>query len=263
VPEEIDITKDRQDYKVASPSGRHAFSSNLLRQTVLDSLQGKAPLQVFGPVASLPELESLFSIWGMFETNLHSNSYSHIIRGVWTNPAELFDKVHEIQQVVDMAASIGHYYDTLGRFNELKSLGEEVPLYEHKKAIYMALHASYALEAIRFMVSFATSFAMMENKIFIGNGTIIGMILQDEMLHTEWTAYILNQVCKEDKDFSDIRDEMRDQVIQLYKDVISEEKGWAQYLFKEGPIIGLNTKILDQFVDWTAKEKLADIGIKY
>ncbi len=263
VPEEIDITKDRQDMKVASPAGRHAFTSNLLRQTTLDSLQGKAPLQIFGPCVSLPEMESLLSIWGMFETNIHSNSYSHIIRGVYSNPAEIFDQAHQIQEIVDMAASIGHYYDALDALNSRKANGEDIDVYEHKRAIWMALHASYALEAIRFMVSFATSFAMMENKLFIGNGTIIGLILQDELLHTEWTAYILNQMCKEDEDFAKLRDEMAEEVYQLYAKVIEEEKSWAEYLFKEGAIIGLNVKILHQFVDWTAKERLSEIGIRY
>lgn len=263
VPEEIDVTKDRQDMKTASPSSRHAFTSNLLRQTTLDSLQGKAPLQVFGPVVSLPELESLLSIWSCFETNIHSNSYSHIIRGVYSNSSSIFDSVSEIREIIDMAASIGRYYNRLELLNMKKDLGENVDVLEHKKAIWLALHASYALEAIRFMVSFATSFAMMENKIFIGNGTIIGMILQDEILHKEWTAYILNQVCKEDPDFKKIREETVEEVYSMYEDVITEEKNWAKYLFKEGPIIGLNVKILDQFVDWTAKECLAEIGIKY
>lgn len=263
VPEEIDITKDKQDMKAASPAGRHAFTSNLLRQTTLDSLQGKAPLQIFGPCVSLPEMESLLSIWGMFETNIHSNSYSHIIRGVYTNPSELFDQVHQIQEIVDMAASIGHYYEALDDMNRRKAAGENIDRYEHKKAIWLAMHASYALEAIRFMVSFATSFAMMENRLFIGNGTIIGLILQDELLHTEWTAYILNQMIKDDPDFALIREELAEEVYQLYAKVIAEEKSWAEYLFKEGAIIGLNVKILHQFVDWTAKERLADVGIRY
>lgn len=263
VPEEISTEKDRQDMKNASPAIKHMFTSNLLRQTVLDSLQGKAPLMVFGPTVSIPEMEALLSIWGMFETNIHSNSYSHIIRGIYTNPGEIFDQAHEISEIVEMAASIGKYYNALDKLNRDKESGIVVDVYEHKRAIWMALHASYALEAIRFMVSFATSFAMMENKIFIGNGTIIELILADELLHTEWTAWIINQVCKEDNDFKRLRDEMKEEVYQLYKQVIDEEKMWADYLCKEGVVIGLNERILKMFVDWTAKEKLADIGIKY
>lgn len=263
VPEEIDITKDRQDMKNASVPVKHMFTSNILRQTVLDSLQGKAPLQIFGPVCSLPELEVLLSTWGFFESAIHSNSYSHIIRGAYTNPAEVFDKVHEIEEIVGMANEIGKYYNALDDMNCKVSAGIPVDRYEHKKAIWMALHASYALEAIRFMVSFATSFCMMENKIFIGNGTIIGLILQDELLHTEWSAWILNQVCKEDADFLKIQSETKEEVYQLYENVIREEKEWANYLCSEGAIIGLNTKTLHSFVDWTANEKLKDIGIKY
>jgi ribonucleoside-diphosphate reductase beta chain len=127
----------------------------------------------------------------------------------------------------------------------------------------MALHASYALEAFRFMVSFATSLAMVENKIFIGNGNIIQLILQDELLHKEWTAFLINQVVKEDTRFADVKAECEAEVYQLYLDVIREEKEWAEYLFKFGPVIGLNANILRDFVDFTAKNALNEIGIKY
>jgi ribonucleoside-diphosphate reductase beta chain len=134
---------------------------------------------------------------------------------------------------------------------------------EHIKAIYMALHASYALEAFRFMVSFATSLAMVENKIFIGNGNIISLILQDELLHKGWTAFLINQVVKEDQRFVTAAKECEAEVIELYKDVIAEEKAWADYLFRKGPVIGLNANILKEFVDYTAVGALKDIGIKY
>lgn len=263
VPEEVDITKDRQDMKTASEAVEHMFTSNILRQTVLDSLQGKAPMQLFGPVVSIPELESLLSAWSFFETNIHSNSYSHIIRGAYANPAEIFDRVHDIKEIVDMAVSIGEHYNALDELNAKAALGQEVDTYEYKKAIWFALHASYALEAIRFMVSFATSFAMMERKMFIGNGTIIGLILQDEMLHTEWTGWIINQVCKEDPDFAKIRAETIDEVYDIYQKVVDEEKNWGVYLCKKGAIIGVNEKIFNNFIDWTAWEKLKVIGIKY
>ena len=263
IPEEIDITKDRQDMKNADPVMRHMFTSNILRQTTLDSLQGKAPAQVFGPVVSVPELEALLYSWSFFETNIHSNSYSHIIRGAYTNPSEIFDQAHSIQEIVNMAASIGRHYNHLYEMNCRMEAGEEIDRYAHKVAIWFALHASYALEAIRFMVSFATSFLMMERKVFIGNGTIISLILQDEMLHTEWTAYLINQVVKDDPDFARIADEYKDEVYSLYEEVIREEKEWASYLCKMGPMVGFNEKIAGSFVDWTAREKLSDIGIKY
>lgn len=263
VPEEISLTKDKMDHKDASDAVKHIFTSNLLRQTALDSIQGRAPNQVFGPVCSLPELEALISNWSFFETNIHSKSYSHIIRNVYGVPKDEFNKIHDTVEIVDMAASIGRYYEALHILNCRKECGEKVPVHEHKKAIWMALHASYALEAFRFMVSFATSLAMVENKIYIGNGNIISLILQDELLHTEWTAWLINNVGKDDQDFTDLVDECREEVYALYMEVIQEEKSWAEYLFKLGPVIGLNANILKDFVDFTAFNRLKDIGIKY
>ena len=134
---------------------------------------------------------------------------------------------------------------------------------DHIKAVWMALHASYALEALRFMVSFATSLAMVENKIYIGNGNIISLILQDELLHTEWTAWLINQVVKEDPRFAEVASETHKEVYDLYMDVIREEKDWADYLFSKGNVIGLNANILKEFVDFTAVNALKEVGIKY
>ena len=263
VPEEVSLTKDANDFKEASNTVRHIFTSNLLRQTALDSLQGRGPVQVFSPVVSLPELEALMLIWSMFETNIHSRSYSHIIRNIYNVPKEVFNTIHDTQEIVGMASSVGDHYDALHVINCRKELGEVVLEKEHIKAIWMALHASYALEAFRFMVSFATSLAMVENKIFIGNGNIISLILQDEILHKEWTGWIINQVAKEDPRFAAARIECESEVYQLYLEVIREEKAWANYLFKYGPVIGLNANILCDFVDFTAASALKEIGIKY
>lgn len=263
VPEEISLAKDANDFKEASDAVKHIFTSNLLRQTALDSIQGRGPSQVFAPVVSLPELEALIYNWTFFETNIHSRSYSHIIRNIYNVPKEVFNTIHDTKEIVDMASSIGRYYDDLHLINCRKELGEVVPEEVYIKAIYLALHASYALEAFRFMVSFATSLAMVENKIFIGNGNIISLILQDELLHKGWTAYIINQVVKEDSRFAKVAQECQAEVIQIYKDVIAEEKGWADYLFKLGPVIGLNAAILKDFVDFTAADALKQIGIKY
>jgi ribonucleoside-diphosphate reductase beta chain len=263
-PEEISLTKDANDFKEASEAVRHIFTSNLLRQTALDSLQGRGPTQVFTPVCSIPELEALMYNWGFFETNIHSKSYSHIIRNIYNVPKDVFNTIHDTQEIVDMASSIGKYYDKLHELNcfketNPKSVSEE----SHIKAIWLALNASYALEAFRFMVSFATSLAMVENKIFIGNGNIISLILQDELLHKGWTAYIINQVVKEDERFAKAKIECEGEVYQLYMDVIREEKDWADYLFNKGPVIGLNANVLKDFVDYTAVSALKDIGIKY
>ena len=263
VPEEISLTKDANDFKDASDAVKHIFTSNLLRQTALDSLQGRAPSQVFTPVVSLPELEALIYNWSFFETNIHSRSYSHIIRNIYNIPKDVFNTIHDTKEIVDMASSVGLYYDELHQVNCRKELGINVNEKEHIKAIYMALHASYALEAFRFMVSFATSLAMVENKIFIGNGNIISLILQDELLHKGWTAYLINQVVKEDSRFAQVKSECESEVYQLYVDVIKEEKDWADYLFKMGPVIGLNATVLKDFVDYTAVSALKEIGIRY
>ena len=262
-PEEVSLTKDSNDFKDASETVRHIFTSNLLRQTALDSLQGRGPSQIFMPVVSLPELEALIYNWTFFETNIHSKSYSHIIRNIYNVPKDVFNTIHDTQQIIDMASSVGKYYDDLHRINCAKELGQPVEEVEHVRAIWMALHASYALEAFRFMVSFATSLAMVENKIFMGNGNIISLILQDEILHKEWTAYIINQVVKEDPRFAAIKVECEAEVYELYLDVIREEKSWADYLFNKGPVIGLNANILKDFVDYTAVGALKEIGIKY
>ena len=263
VPEEISLTKDKMDHREASDAVKHIFTSNLLRQTALDSIQGRAPNQVFSPVVSIPELEALISNWSFFETNIHSKSYSHIIRNVYGVPKEEFNKIHDTKEIVDMASSVGNYYEKLHQLNCFKETGTEVAESHHIKHIWMALHASYALEAFRFMVSFATSLAMVENKIYIGNGNIISLILQDELLHTEWTAWLINNVIKEDERFVQAKAECEEEVYQLYMDVIREEKEWADYLFKLGPVIGLNATILKDFVDYTAFTRLKDIGIKY
>ena len=262
-PEEISLTKDANDFKEASDAVKHIFTSNLLRQTALDSLQGRAPSQVFTPVVSLPELEALIYNWTFFETNIHSRSYSHIIRNIYNMPKDVFNTIHDTQEIIDMASSVGNYYEDLHRINCAKELGQPVEEIEHVKAIWMALHASYALEAFRFMVSFATSLAMVENKIFMGNGNIISLILQDELLHKGWTAYIINQVIKDDSRFASIKQECEGEVYALYADVIREEKDWADYLFNKGPVIGLNANVLKDFVDYTALIALKEIGIKY
>jgi ribonucleoside-diphosphate reductase beta chain len=263
IPEEISLTKDANDFKEVSDTVRHIFTSNLLRQTALDSLQGRGPSQIFTPVCSIPELEAIMYAWTFFETNIHSRSYSHIIRNIYNVPKDVFSTIHDTEEIVNMASSVGDYYDQLHRINCMKEMDGSVDETKHIKAIWLALNASYALEAFRFMVSFATSLAMVENRIFIGNGNIISLILQDEILHKEWTAWIILQVVKEDPRFAAIKNECEQEVYELYMDVIREEKQWADYLFSKGPVIGLNANILKEFVDYTAAGALKDIGIKY
>jgi len=274
-PEEISLTKDAQDFKNASDAVKHIFTSNLLRQTALDSLQGRGPSQIFTPVISLPELEALVYNRTFYETNIHSRSYSHIIRNIYNVPKEVFNTIHNTKEIVEMASNIGDYYDNLHVINCKKEIADTIKHkpgipadlvvedHEHIRAIWLALNASYALEAFRFMVSFATSLAMVENKIFVGNGNIISLILQDELLHKEWTAWIINQVVKEDSRFAQVRQECEQEVYGMYMSVIQEEKAWADYLFVKGPVIGLNATVLKDFIDFTAVDALRQIGIKY
>lgn len=284
-PQEITLMKDKTDFKEASEAIRHIFTSNLLRQTALDSIQGRGPTQVFTPVVSVPEMELLLNNWGFFEANIHSKAYSWIIRNIYGVPKDEFNKIHKTPEIVEMATKIGVHYDRLHELNCRKFVVQNQPgvgdeawvnrklaAYEtgglfteaaHVDAIWMALNASYALEAIRFMVSFATSLGMVENKLFIGNGNIISLILQDELLHTEWTAYIINQCVKDDERFKAAKERCKDKVYQLYLEVIAEEKAWADFLFEKGVVIGLNAQILKDFVDWTAAERLKQIGVKY
>lgn len=270
-PAEINLSKDQIDFKEASKAVRHIFTANILRQTALDSIQGRAPVQVFTPVASVPELEALVNAWSFFEV-IHSRSYSHIIRNIYNVPKDEFNRIHDTSEIVSMASSIGKYYDDLHTANcrvELGDtlangcIGDGVTEHQHVKAVYLALIASYGLEAIRFMVSFGTSLGMVENKLFIGNGNIISLILQDELLHTDWSAWIINRVVKDDPRFAQVASECKQEVRDMLMAVIDEEKNWAKYLFKEGTVIGLNANTMTTFVDWTAQSRLKDIGIKY
>jgi ribonucleoside-diphosphate reductase beta chain len=201
--------------------------------------------------------------WSFFETNIHSRSYSHIIRNIYNVPKDVFNTIHDTKEIVDMASSVGKYYDKLHQINCAVECNGDINEQDHIRAIWLALNASYALEAFRFMVSFATSLAMVENRIFIGNGNIISLILQDEILHRDWTAWIINQVVKEDPRFAAAKAECEAEVYHMYLDVIREEKAWADYLFQKGPVIGLNANILKDFVDYTAVGALKEIGIKY
>jgi len=262
VPEEITLTKDKIDFKEASKAVRHIFTSNLLRQTTLDSIQGRAPAQIFTPVISIPELENLVTTWTWFE-QIHSRAYSHIIRNIYNVPKDEFNRIHDNSEIIGMTSSIGQYYDKLHELNCKVNVGLPVTEHEHVKAVWLALIASFGLESIRFTVSFSTSLGMVENKIFIGNGNEIALILSDEMLHVDWTAYLINTVVKDDPRFAQVANETRKECHDMLVSVIDEEKSWAKYLFKEGSVIGQNEKTMITFVDWTAQNRFREIGLKY
>ena len=254
-PEEVDISKDKKDFDSLTEHEKHIFTSNLKRQIVLDSVQGRAPNLAFLPIASLPEVENWIETWSFFET-IHSKSYTHIIRNIYPSPGVVFDGILDVKEINSCAESIGKYYDDLitcnaGPTNKM----------DHKRAIWMAMMSANALEGVRFYVSFACSWAFAELKKMEGNAKIIKFIARDENTHLAATTTILKLLVKEDKDFAKIAKEMEDASIKLYVDVIEQEKAWAQYLFKDGSMIGLNARLLSDYIEWIGCKRMRSIGL--
>lgn len=261
-PQEVELTRDARDFKLLSPHEQHIFTSNLKRQILLDSVQGRAPTAAFGPLASLPEIEAWIQWWAAMEI-IHSRSYTHIIRNVYPDPSLVLDGMLDIQEIVDCAKDISTSYDHLIAFNEnlCPYYGEGQQLYEHKKALWLALNSVNILEGIRFYVSFACSWAFAERGQMVGNGSIIKLIARDENLHLAGTQKLLAILPEEDEAFARIQSETRDQVVEMFAQAIEQEKKWAQYLFQDGSIIGLNEQMLCQYVDWIAAKRMKTIGL--
>lgn len=262
-PEKTDITQDPKDFKGLSEGEQHIFTSNIKRQIVLDSKQGSAPATVLGPLVSLPELEAWIMTWTFFET-IHSRSYTHIIRNIYPKPSEVFDTVMDIPEIVECAADISKYYDRLEKLSAFK-IGHrqsDRDKYELKKALWLCLNAINALEGIRFYVSFACSWAFAEMKKMEGNAKIIKEIARDENLHLASTQQILKILPKDDPDFITIEEECREEVLQMFMDVINQEKGWAKYLFTKGSMIGLNEEIMCDYVEWIGHKRMRAIGVE-
>ena len=254
-PEEVDISKDKKDFDSLTEHEKHIFTSNLKRQIVLDSVQGRAPNLAFLPIASLPEVENWIECWSFFET-IHSRSYTHIIRNIYPSPGAVFDGILNVKEINSCAESIGRYYDDLitcnaGPTNKM----------DHKRAIWMAMMSANALEGVRFYVSFACSWAFAELKKMEGNAKIIKFIARDENTHLAATTTMLKLLVKEDKDFATIAKEMENASIKLYVDVIEQEKAWAQYLFKDGSMIGLNARLLSDYIEWIGCKRMRAIGL--
>lgn len=264
VPEEVDISTDRKDFKELNDHEKHIFTSNLKRQILLDSVQGRSPNLAFLPIVTLPEIETWIETWAFFET-LHSRSYTHIIRNVYANPSAVFDEINSIQEIVDCAEDISKYYNDLIEYNNLvqkKGYKGKLNKYEHKKRLWMALVAVNILEGIRFYVSFACSWAFAEQKKMEGNAKIIKFICRDENVHLGSTQFMLTELPKEDPDFKKIREETHDLIIQMYIDAVEQEKDWAKYLFKNGSMIGLTENLLGQYVEWICCKRMAAINLK-
>ena len=262
-PEEVEITRDSKDFKSLSKHEQHIFTSNLKRQILLDSVQGRSPSLAFLPIVSLPELETWIQTWAANET-IHSRSYTHIIRNVYSDPSKVFDEIIDIQEIVDCAKDIGKYYDELIEQNhEGEGLGRTgiQARQKHKRALWMALMSVNVLEGIRFYVSFACSWAFAEVKKMEGNAKIIKLICRDENLHLASTQHLLKILPQDDPDFAAIKDSTREACIELYRSASEQEKKWAEYLFKDGSMIGLNSDLLCEYVEWVTNRRLSAIGL--
>ena len=259
-PEEIELSRDGKDFKNLTDHEKHIFTSNLKRQILLDSVQGRAPSLAFLPICSLPELETWVQTWAFSET-IHSRSYTHIIRNIYSDPSKVFDEMLDIPEIVECAGSISKYYDDLININiEAATLGN-FSRYKHKKALWLCLNAVNALEGVRFYVSFACSWAFAEVKKMEGNAKIIKLIARDENVHLAATQQLLKILPKEDPDFAKIKEETHDEAVAIFESVLEQEKAWASYLFKDGSMIGLNEKLLCDYVDWIGHKRMAAIGL--
>lgn len=259
-PSEIVLTRDSRDFKSLLPHEQHIFSSNLKRQIMLDSIQGRAPSLAFLPIASLPELEAFITIWTDFE-RIHNKSYTHILRNVYPNPSIIFDEMLKIKEIVDCAADISKYYDNLISYNAtISSLNFKVDA-EHKKALWLCLNAVNALKGIRFYVSFACSWAFAEVKKMEGNAKIIKFIARDENVHLAATQQLLKTLPKDDPEFIKVAKDSQTEVLDIFMKVVEQEKAWARYLFKDGSIIGLNEELLIQYVEWIAHKRMLAVGV--
>ena len=273
-PEEVDVSRDRIDYAALPPHEQHIFLSNLKYQTLLDSIQGRSPNVALLPLVSLPELETWIETWAFSET-IHSRSYSHIIRNLVKDPAQVFDDIVVNEQIIQRADDIARYYDELISATQLwQQLGEgehrlnnqtvQVSLYELKKKLYLCLMSVNALEAIRFYVSFACSFAFAERELMEGNAKIIKLIARDEALHLTGTQHILNllQSGKDDPQMAQVAAECRAESQALFIRAAEQEKQWADYLFKDGSMIGLNRDILCQYVEFITNVRMQAVGLE-
>ena len=273
-PEEVSLQKDRADYLVLNKAQKHIFTSNLKYQILLDSVQGRGPGMAFMPYCSLPELEGCMNIWQTMEM-IHSRSYTHIIKNVYADPSEVFDTILEDDKILARAQSVtrayddfindAHRYDTSNWWRP-DWQGSPTVEYEKnslKRKLYRAVANVYILEGIRFYVSFACSFAFGELKLLEGSAKIIGLIARDESQHMTVSQNILNKWKQgDDPEMVTIAQEEEQNVYNMFKESVEEEKSWAEYLFKDGSIIGLNEKLLQNYVEWTANRRLKSIGLK-
>jgi len=270
-PEEVDVLRDAKDFKELTEYEKHIFTSNLKRQILLDSVQGRSHNLAFLPIATIPELETWIETWAFNET-IHSRSYTHIIRNVYSDPSTVFDGLRDIKEIVDCAKDISHYYDDLIESVQYYNLlgvgkhkvnGKEVVVdrYELKRKLWLCLNSVNALEGIRFYVSFACSWAFAELKKMEGNAKIIKLIARDENVHLGSTQTLLKILPQDDKDFVKLREETKEECEKMFLNAAKQEKDWAEYLFKDGSMIGLNTELLCQYIDWLTCKRMTAVGL--
>ena len=273
-PEEVSLQKDRGDYQTLRPEQKHIYTSNLKYQIMLDSIQGRGPGMAFIPYCSLPELEACMEVWGFMEM-IHSRSYTYIIKNVYSDPSEVFDKIVTDPRILERAASVTGAYDdfinsaqTWGNGNMWQQDFRDSPsskweIKDVKRKLYRAVANVNVLEGIRFYVSFACSFAFGELKLMEGSAKIISLIARDENQHLAITQNILNKwKSGDDPEMRQIMKEEEEWTYKLFDNAVNEEKRWADYLFKDGSMIGLNDKLLQQYVEWIANRRLVAIGLK-
>ena len=274
-PEEVDVSGDRIDYNNLPDHERHIFISNLKYQTLLDSIQGRSPNVALLPIVSIPELETWIETWSFSET-IHSRSYTHIIRNIVNDPAIVFDDIVGNEHIIKRAGDISKYYDDLiAATNDYHRMGEgthtingetiTVNLRDIKKKLYLCMMSVNALEAIRFYVSFACSFAFAERELMEGNAKIIKLIARDEALHLTGTQHILNllRTGQDDPEMAEIAEECKEECFAIFRDAAEQEKEWAEYLFKDGSMIGLNKDILCQYVEYITNLRMAAVGLEH
>jgi len=273
-PEEVSLQKDRGDYQTLRPEQKHIYTSNLKYQIMLDSIQGRGPGMAFIPYCSLPELEACMEVWGFMEM-IHSRSYTYVIKNVYADPSEVFDKIVTDDRILERAASVtGSYDDFINTAHDWGSSHmwdedmRDSPTSEWdrknvKRKLYRAVANVNILEGIRFYVSFACSFAFGELKLMEGSAKIISLIARDENQHLAITQNILNKWKQgDDPEMKEIAKEEEEWVYAMFDKAVNEEKRWADYLFKDGSMIGLNDTLLKQYVEWTANRRIKALGMK-
>ena len=259
-PEEVSLQKDRGDYQTFRPEQKHIFTSNLKYQTLLDSVQGRGPSLMFLPYVSNPELEGCIVTWDFFEA-LHSRSYTHIIKNVYSNPSEVFDTILNDEEILKRAKSVTENYDKFGKMAQDYAAGKKVDMIALKKQLYLAMMTVNLLEGLRFYVSFACTFAFGELKLMEGSAKILSFIARDEATHLNLSTHVIKNWYKgDDSEMTKAIKGTDKTVIQMFKDCVDEEKAWAKYLFKDGSIIGLNERLLGSYVEWIANKRLKALG---